>query len=73
MLVGSHQRTKGLNLTLALDGILYVLKQVCSTKNLGAYLDQHLTWQSHVDYVLGKVRGKFSAIKLVYLGVLRLL
>ena len=49
MLVGSRQRTKGMNLTLTLDGT--VLKQVCSTKYLGVYLDQHLTWQSHVDYV----------------------
>jgi len=61
MLVGSRQRTKGLNLTL---------KQV---KYLGAYFDQHLTWQSHVDYVLGRVREKLSAIyrvKQVYRAVI---
>jgi len=49
MLVGCRQRTKGLNLTLTLDGT--ALKQVCSTKYLGVYLYQHLTWQAHVDYV----------------------
>jgi len=47
MLVGSRQRTKGMNLTITLNGT--VLKHV---KCLGVYLDQHLTWQSHVDYVL---------------------
>jgi len=52
--------TKGMNLTLTLDGT--VLKQVCSTKYLGVYLDYHLTWQSHVDYVLGRVRGKLSPL-----------
>ena len=60
MHMGSCQRTKGLNLSLTLDGTL--LKQVCSTKYLGAFLDQHLIWQVHVDYVLSWVRGKLSAI-----------
>ena len=74
MLVGSRQRTKGMNLTLTLDGT--VLKQVCSTKYLSVYLDQHLTWQSHVHYVLGRVRRKLYAInrvKQVYPAIMRLL
>ena len=42
MLIGSRQRTGGLNLTIMLDGA--ILKQVCSTKYLGVYFDRHLTW-----------------------------
>jgi len=49
MLVGSCQRTIGLNQTLTLG--VNVLKQVCFMKYLGAYVDQHLTWQTHIDYV----------------------
>ena len=57
MLIGSHQRASGLNLTITLDGA--ILEQVCSTK---VYLDQHLTWQAHLDYVLSRVRHKLFAI-----------
>ena len=74
MLIGSHQRTIGLNLTLTLDGD--ILRQVSSTKYLGVYLDQHLTWQAHVDYVLSRVRRKLSAVnrvKLASSNVLQLL
>ena len=63
MLIGSRQRTGGLNLTIMLDGA--ILKQVCSTKYLGVYFDRHLTWQVHVDYVLGRVRRKLFAMNRV--------
>ena len=63
MLIGSCQRTGGLNLTIMLDGA--ILKQVCSTKYLGVYFDRHLTWQVHVDYVLGRVRRKLFAMNRV--------
>ena len=39
-----------------------VLKQVPSAKYLGVYIDQHLTWQSHIDCVLRRVRGKVYSI-----------
>ena len=41
-----------------------VLKQVYSTKYLDVHLDQHLTWQAHVNYVLSRVRWKLFAINL---------
>ena len=63
MLIGSHQRTRGLNLTVTLDGD--ILRKVSSTKYLGIYLDQHLTWQAHVDYVLSRVRRKLFAVNRV--------
>jgi len=60
MLIGSRQRVSGLSLTITLDGA--TLKQVCSTKYLGVYLDQHLTWQVHVNYVFNRVRRKLFAM-----------
>ena len=47
MLIGSRQRVGGKTLSLSL-----VLKQVPSIKYLGVYIDQYLTWQNHIDYVL---------------------
>ena len=55
MLIGSHQRISGKCLNLVLDGA--ALKQTCTTKYLGVYFDQHLTWDTHVNYVLKSVRG----------------
>ena len=52
MLIGSRQRTNGLNVTITWDGVILT---VCSIKYLGVYLDQHVTWQVHVDYVLSRV------------------
>ena len=60
MFISSCQKASGLNLTITLDGA--ILKQVCSTKYSGVYLDQHLTWQVHVDYVLSRARHKLFAI-----------
>ena len=31
-------------------------------KHLGVYIDQHLTWKCHVEYVLCRVRGKLYSI-----------
>ena len=50
MLIGSRQRVGSKTLCLSLNG--NVLKQVSSTKYLGVYIDQHLTWQTHIDYIL---------------------
>ena len=50
MLIGSRQRVGSKTLCLSLNG--NVLKQVPSAKYLGVYIDQHLTLQSHIDYIL---------------------
>ena len=39
-----------------------ILKQVSFTKYLGVFIDQHLTWRNHIDYVLRRVRGKIYSI-----------
>ena len=53
ILIGSHLRTYGLNLTITLDGA--ILKQV--------FRCIHLTWPAHVDYVLSRVRRKLFCYK----------
>ena len=60
MLVGSCQRISGKYLNLVLNGA--ALKQVYTTKYLGVYIDQHLTWDTHVNYVVKRVRGKLYAL-----------
>ena len=60
MLIGSRQKVGSKTLCLSLNGS--VLKQVPSTKYLGVYIDQHLTWQSHIDCILRRVRGKVYSI-----------
>ena len=60
MLVGSCPRISGKYLNLILNGA--ALKQVYTTKYLGVYIDQHLTWNTHVNYVLKRVRGNLYAL-----------
>ena len=60
MLVGSCQRVSGKYLNLVLNGA--ALKQVYTTKYLGVYIDQHLTWDTPVNYILKRVRGKLYAL-----------
>ena len=60
MLIGSCQRVAGKELCLSLHDS--ILKQVSSTKYLGVFTNQHLTWRSHIDYVLRRVRGEICSI-----------
>ena len=39
-----------------------VLACVTSTRYLGVIIDQHLSWKSHVDYVLKRIRCKSYAL-----------
>ena len=45
MLIGSRQRVSGKDLCLSLHDSIF--RQVSSTKYLGVFIDQHLTWRSH--------------------------
>jgi len=60
MLIGSRQRIAGKCLHLMLDGV--TLGQVSSTKYLGIHIDQHLTWNTHIDYILHRIRSKLYCI-----------
>ena len=61
MLIGSRQKVGGQQLAIAIDD-----KPLCTvsvTKYLGVYIDQCLTWHTHVDSILSKVRYKMYCIK----------
>jgi len=60
MLIGTQQRTIGKTLSLSLNNV--PLKQVSTVRYLGVYIDQHLTWHNHVEYVLQRVRGKLYSL-----------
>ena len=60
MLIGSYQRISGNCLNLFLNNS--ALKQVSCTKYLGVFFDHHLTWESHFNYVLQRVRRKLYVI-----------
>ena len=60
MLIGPHQRIKNHTLEVSLNG--NKINSVSSTKYLGVYIDCHLNWNDHVNYILKRVRGKLAAI-----------
>ena len=60
MLIGSYQRISGKYLNLFLNNS--ALKQISCTKCLGVFSDHHLTWESHINYVLQRVRRKLFVI-----------
>ena len=60
MLIGSRQRISGKSLNLFLDNS--ALKQLSVARYLGVYFDRYLTWDSHINYVLQRVRRKLYMI-----------
>ena len=61
MLIGSRQKVGGQQLAIAIDD--KPLRSVSGTRYLGVYIDQCLTWRTHVDSILSKVRYKMYCIK----------
>ena len=39
-----------------------VLEQVDNTKFLGVYIDQHLTWKTHVNFIADKISKSFGLL-----------
>ena len=39
------------------------LKRISCTKLLGVHVDQHLTWETHVDHVLSSTHGTLSVLR----------
>ena len=61
MLIGLHQKVGSQCLAIAINN-----KPLCSVsiaKYLGVYIDQCLTWRTHVDSILSKARFKMCCIK----------
>ena len=63
MLIGSRQKLKDHNYIMCLFLIGgRPLPCVISTKYLGVIIDQHLTWQCHIEYILKKIRTKLFGL-----------
>lgn len=57
-----HNRTTELqNISPQLNNIL--LERVPNTKFLGLYIDENLSWTTHVDYVVGKLNSAYYVIR----------
>ena len=59
MLFNSTKITEKLDLTV--DGVS--LKQVANMKCLGVWIDENLSWQSHLDKVIVKLKQNINLLK----------
>ena len=65
MLIGSRQRLSTLSDTLELSIDNVPIEQVFSVKSLGMYIDENLTWHSHIDKLCKKIASAIGVIKRV--------
>ena len=65
MLISSRQRLTTLSDTLKLSIDNVLIEQVPSVKSLGIYIDDNLTWHSHIDKLCKKIASAIGAIKRV--------
>ena len=65
MLIGSRQRLSTLSDTLELSIDNVPIEQVPSVKSLRIYIDENLTWHSHIDKLCKKIASAIGAIKRV--------
>ena len=64
MLIGSRRRSSTLSDTqLSIDNV--PIEQVPTVKSLGIYIDENLTWYSHIDKLCKKIASTTGAIKRV--------
>ena len=61
MLIGSKRRVQNHSLQLYLNGIN--LSNVSTTRLLGVWIDNHLSWKEQVNRVNGKVRARLNCIR----------
>ena len=60
MLIGFSRKVKEKSITLSVNG--KKLNQVSCVKYLGIIIDNHLTWDDHVNYILKRAFGKITMI-----------
>ena len=65
MLISSRQRLTTLSDTLELSIDNVLIEQVPSVKSLGIYIDDNLTWHSHIDKLCKKIASAIGVIKRV--------
>jgi len=65
MLIGSRQRLSTLSETLELSIDNVPIEQVSRVKSLGVYINENLTWHSHIDKLCKKIASAIGAIERV--------
>ena len=63
LLIGSRRRLSTLSDTLSIDNV--PIEQVSSMKSLEPYIDEDLTWHSHIDKLCKRIASVIGAIKRV--------
>jgi len=63
MLIDSGQRLSTLSDTLEFSIDNVPIEQVSSVKSIGVYIDDNLTWHSHIDKLCKKIASANGAIK----------
>ena len=59
-LIGSRQKLRDSDLCVSING--RQLSRVPSLKYLGVYIDKHLTWQKHTQYVYQRVQSRLHCL-----------
>ena len=63
MATGSRKRLRTLDCSFAPSIDKSSLSQVASTNSLGAYVDKHLSWDTHITKISKKVASGIGALK----------
>ena len=66
MIIGSHQRVGELGSARTLPVVRAqgnVIKRVNKTKSLGLVIDEFLTWDKHIEYIIKKIRQNLGMMK----------
>ena len=66
MLIGSHQHIGHQYMAVNIAGI--PLHHATVDRYLELYIDQHLTWQQHIDHVVSKARAQLYCIQRLHLS-----
>ena len=66
MLIGSRQRIGHQHMAVNIAGI--PLHHATVVRYLGLYIDQHLTWQQHIDHVVSKARAQLYHLRHLHLS-----
>ena len=71
MLIGSVKKIWPLNNLIAIRMNGRLLKRVKRIKYLGSIVDESLTWDDHIDYILVKIRCNIGILKRMRLTILQ--
>ena len=63
MAIGSRQKIRAIDDEITIKINEREINRVDSVKSLGVYIDNHLTWEKHVDKMLDKIASAIGALK----------